>query len=246
MRLESAADGVAACRVLAGAGMRAVEISLAQPDAAAAIAEAVDDLAGVAFVGAGTVRTVTDAAAAVAAGAHFLVGPGLDQAVGAFANERDLLYVPGALTPTEVETASRWSPLVKLFPAGRFGPGYVNDLRAPLPDVALLATGGVDLENARAFLDAGAAAVAVGSGLVNASSRRRTRRPGRKRAPPTATRRSGDTDDKEALGKMAVRGILPVIPTPFAERPLRRRELRTSPPAHVPRLRRLHAAREHG
>ena len=170
VRLESAADGVAACRVLAGAGMRAVEISLAQPDAAAAIAEAVNDLAGVAFVGAGTVRTVADAAAAVAAGAQFLVGPGLDQAVGAFANERDLLYVPGALTPTEVETASRWSPLVKLFPAGRFGPGYVKDLRAPLPDVALLATGGVDLENARAFLDAGAAAVAVGSGLVNASS----------------------------------------------------------------------------
>ena len=106
VRLESAADGVVACRVLAGAGMRAVEISLAQPDAAAAIAEAV----------------------------------------------------------------SRWSPLVKLFPAGRFGPGYVKDLRAPLPDVTLLATGGVDLENARAFLDAGAAAVAVGSALVNASS----------------------------------------------------------------------------
>jgi 2-dehydro-3-deoxyphosphogluconate aldolase/(4S)-4-hydroxy-2-oxoglutarate aldolase len=170
VRLDSAADAVSACRVVAGAGLRALEISLAQPDAAAAIAEVADDLAGVAFVGAGTVRTVTDAAAAVAAGASFLVGPGFDQAVAAFANERDLLYVPGALTPTEVETASRWSPLVKLFPASRFGPGYVKDLRAPLPDVALLPTGGIDLENARAFLDAGATAVAVGSGLVNASS----------------------------------------------------------------------------
>jgi 2-dehydro-3-deoxyphosphogluconate aldolase/(4S)-4-hydroxy-2-oxoglutarate aldolase len=78
--------------------------------------------------------------------------------------------LPGALTPTEVERASRWSPLVKLFPAGRLGPGYVRDLRAPFPDVALVPTGGVTVDDARLFLDAGAAAVALGSSLVNASS----------------------------------------------------------------------------
>jgi 2-dehydro-3-deoxyphosphogluconate aldolase/(4S)-4-hydroxy-2-oxoglutarate aldolase len=170
VRCASAADAVTACGVLAGAGMRAIEISLAQPDATAAIAEASATLADVAFIGAGTIRTVSHAAAAAAAGARFLVSPGLDEAVAAWANQHDLLYLPGALTPSEVEAASRWSPLVKLFPAGRFGPGYVQDLRAPFPDVALVPTGGVDLDNAPAFLDAGAAAVALGSALVNAAS----------------------------------------------------------------------------
>jgi 2-dehydro-3-deoxyphosphogluconate aldolase/(4S)-4-hydroxy-2-oxoglutarate aldolase len=168
VRLETRDEAVAACKILAGAGLRALEVSLAQAGATAVIAEAADELAGMAFVGAGTIRTVRDAAAAVAAGAQFLVGPGLDEAVAAWAGERDLLYVPGALTPTEVEAASRWSPLVKLFPAGRFGPGYLRDLRAPFPDVRLVPTGGVDLDNARPFLDAGATAVALGSSLVNA------------------------------------------------------------------------------
>jgi 2-dehydro-3-deoxyphosphogluconate aldolase / (4S)-4-hydroxy-2-oxoglutarate aldolase len=168
VRLGTRDEAVAACRILAAAGLRAVEVSLAQAEATAAIAEAADELAGVAFVGAGTIRTIADATAAVAAGAQFLVGPGLDEAVAAWASERDLLYVPGALTPTEVEAAARWSRLVKLFPAGRFGPGYVRDLRAPFPDVPLVPTGGVDLDNARPFLDAGAAAVALGSSLVNA------------------------------------------------------------------------------
>jgi 2-dehydro-3-deoxyphosphogluconate aldolase/(4S)-4-hydroxy-2-oxoglutarate aldolase len=170
VRLESTGDAVTACRLLGEAGMRAVEISLAQPNATAAIAEAADELSGITFLGAGTVRTVADAAAAVDAGAEFLVSPGLDLAVAAWAQERDVLYLPGALTPTEVETAARWSPLVKLFPAGTLGPRYVRDLRAPFPDVALVPTGGVDLENARAYLEAGAAAVAIGSALVNQHS----------------------------------------------------------------------------
>lgn len=168
VRMNTAADAVAACRALADGGLRTVEVSLAQFGATEAIAEAVAELEGIAFVGAGTVRTLAHAEAALAAGAQFLVGPGLDPTVAAWASERDVLYVPGALTPTEVEAASRWSPLVKLFPARSLGPGYVRDLCAPFPDIALLPTGGVDLENARTFLAAGATAVALGSALVNA------------------------------------------------------------------------------
>lgn len=170
VRLETEAEAVAACVTLATAGLRTLEISLANPGAIEAIAAASRELDRAAFVGAGTVRTVAHATAAVAAGADFLVSPGLNQAVAAWAKERDVLLLPGALTPTEVDAAAGWSPLVKLFPAGRFGPAYVKDLRAPFPDVALVPTGGVDLENAQAFLGAGAAAVAVGSALVNRSS----------------------------------------------------------------------------
>jgi 2-dehydro-3-deoxyphosphogluconate aldolase / (4S)-4-hydroxy-2-oxoglutarate aldolase len=77
--------------------------------------------------------------------------------------------VPGALTPTEVEQA--WglgAAMVKLFPAGALGPRYVKDLRAPLPDIPLLCTGGVDADNAAAFLEAGATAVGLGSSLLPA------------------------------------------------------------------------------
>jgi 2-dehydro-3-deoxyphosphogluconate aldolase/(4S)-4-hydroxy-2-oxoglutarate aldolase len=170
VRLDTEADAVSACLALAAGGIHAVEISLAQPGATAAIAAASAELTGAVFVGAGTVRTAAHAAAAVDAGAEFLVSPGFDESVAAWARERDVLLLPGAMTPTEVERAARWSPLVKLFPAGRLGPGYVKDLRAPFPDVALVPTGGVDGENARAFLDAGAAAVAVGSALVDRNS----------------------------------------------------------------------------
>jgi 2-dehydro-3-deoxyphosphogluconate aldolase/(4S)-4-hydroxy-2-oxoglutarate aldolase len=166
VRMQTADEAVAASRILVEAGLRAVEVSLAQAGATEAIAMASDELAERAFVGAGTVRNIADATAAVEAGAQFLVAPSLDEEVAAWADERDLLYIPGALTPTEIETAARRSPLVKLFPAGRFGPGYVRDLRAPFPDVALLPTGGINLDNARAFLDAGATAVALGSALV--------------------------------------------------------------------------------
>jgi 2-dehydro-3-deoxyphosphogluconate aldolase/(4S)-4-hydroxy-2-oxoglutarate aldolase len=75
--------------------------------------------------------------------------------------------VPGAFTPTEVEQAmALGAAMVKLFPAGALGPGYVRDLRAPLPDAQLLCTGGVDAGNAAAFLEAGAAAVGLGSSLL--------------------------------------------------------------------------------
>ena len=84
------------------------------------------------------------------------------------ARELGILQIPGAFSPTEVAAAiSGGAPLVKLFPASTLGPGYVRDLLAPFPDARLVPTGGVDERNAREFLDAGAAALAVGSSLVS-------------------------------------------------------------------------------
>jgi 2-dehydro-3-deoxyphosphogluconate aldolase/(4S)-4-hydroxy-2-oxoglutarate aldolase len=170
VRLDDRGAALAACRILARAGVRVLEISLATPGATTALAAAADELTGEAFVGAGTVRTLAQAVTAVEAGAAFLVAPGLDEEVADWAGEHDVLYVPGALTPTEVEAASRRSPLVKLFPAGRLGPGYVRDLLAPFPEAALVPTGGVGLDDARGYLEAGAVAVALGSALVDAAS----------------------------------------------------------------------------
>ncbi|HEY1317113.1 MAG TPA: bifunctional 4-hydroxy-2-oxoglutarate aldolase/2-dehydro-3-deoxy-phosphogluconate aldolase [Gaiella sp.] len=149
---------------LADAGVRVVEITLDSDDALGAIerARARGDLT----VLAGTVREPEQVQAAVSAGAQGVVGPTLSLPVLERAAALGLPAIPGALTPTEIETARRaGAALVKLFPARVGGPRYVRDVLAPLTDVPLLVTGGVDATNAREFLAAGAVAVGVGSGL---------------------------------------------------------------------------------
>jgi 2-dehydro-3-deoxyphosphogluconate aldolase/(4S)-4-hydroxy-2-oxoglutarate aldolase len=149
---------------LADAGIRVVEVTLDSDGALAAIERARSR--GDVTVLAGTVRRVDEVDAAVSAGAEAVVGPGLSRAVVERAAELGVPAIPGALTPTEIETArTAGAAMVKLFPARLGGPRYVADVLAPLADVPLLVTGGVDATNARAFLDAGAVAVGIGSAL---------------------------------------------------------------------------------
>jgi 2-dehydro-3-deoxyphosphogluconate aldolase/(4S)-4-hydroxy-2-oxoglutarate aldolase len=151
---------------LEAGGVRVVEISLAADGAVEAISRWRVGFERL-VIGAGTILTPAHAAAAAEAGASFLVSPGLHPGVGDQARRAGVPYIPGALTPTEVHACmASGAPLVKLFPAARLGPGYVRDLRGPFPDLRLMPTGGVDESNARLFLDAGAAAVAVGGGLL--------------------------------------------------------------------------------
>jgi len=146
---------------LRAAGIAVVEVTLDSDDALETIRRHPGALAG-------TVRTPEQVDAAVAAGAGAVVSPSFSPAVVERAVELGIPAIPGALTPTEVEAAWRaGAAMVKLFPAGLGGPGYVRDLLAPLADLPLLVTGGVDASNARAFLDAGAAAVGVGSALAD-------------------------------------------------------------------------------
>ncbi len=121
-------------------------------------------------VGAGSVRGLEQARAAVAAGAEFLVSAHLDTAIAGWARENDVPYLPGALSPTEI--AAAWSlgpPAVKVFPAQLGGPAYVRSLLGPFPDLALIPTGGVDGGNAGAYLEAGAVAIGVGGWLTSHS-----------------------------------------------------------------------------
>jgi 2-dehydro-3-deoxyphosphogluconate aldolase/(4S)-4-hydroxy-2-oxoglutarate aldolase len=157
---------------LADAGVGVIEITLDDPDAAAAIERARSR--GDVTVLAGTVRRAQQVDLAAAAGAEAVVSPGFVREVVERAAALGVPAVPGALTPTEVETA--WiagAALVKLFP-GRFGgPAYVRELLAPLADVPLLVTGGIDSTNARDYLDAGAVAVGAGSALEHPAEARR-------------------------------------------------------------------------
>jgi len=162
--LRRARDVDARVEALAAAGVGVIEITLDADDALAAIERA--RRRGDVSVLAGTVRTADQVGAAVAAGAEAIVGPGTTREVIERAAGLGVPVIPGALTPTEIEHAwTAGAALVKLFPASAVGPGYVRDVLAPLADVPLLVTGGVDAANARAFLEAGAVAVGIGSAL---------------------------------------------------------------------------------
>jgi 2-dehydro-3-deoxyphosphogluconate aldolase/(4S)-4-hydroxy-2-oxoglutarate aldolase len=152
---------------LAEEGVKLIEVSLTTEGALGVIARARADLGPHAVIGAGTVLTAQDAGDAQAAGAAFIVTPGL----GAGVDEAIRLGLPtlaGAFTPSEVVAArSAGATAVKLFPAAQAGgPGYLKALRSPFPDVAFVPVGGVDAESGRGYLQAGAVAIGVGRPLV--------------------------------------------------------------------------------
>lgn len=119
-------------------------------------------------LGAGTVLTAEQVRLAEQAGAQFIVSPNVDSEVIRTTKKLNLFSLPGALTPTEIVSARRaGADMVKLFPVGNFGPGYVKDLRGPLSDIPLIAVGGINQENIVQFLAAGAVGVGVGGSLVS-------------------------------------------------------------------------------
>jgi len=158
---------------LADAGARAFEITFDAANAEADLASVRQRLArrsdGPFIVGAGTVLRRGQLEAARRAGADFAVAPVLDATLVATAVEEGLPFIPGAFTPTEVAVAwAAGATFVKLFPASAVGPAFVRELRGPMPDVELIPTGGIDATNALSFLDAGAAAVGIGSAITRA------------------------------------------------------------------------------
>ncbi|MGD9736498.1 MAG: bifunctional 4-hydroxy-2-oxoglutarate aldolase/2-dehydro-3-deoxy-phosphogluconate aldolase [Solirubrobacterales bacterium] len=163
VRADSPQAAVDAASALAEGGVRAVEITFTTPEATRAI-ERLRDRDEL-FVGAGTVRTVPQAEAAIGAGAEFLVSPGLSFDVLAVARREAVAAIPGALTPTEVDAASEWSQVIKLFPASVGGPSYLRALSGPFPDLRLIPTGGVSVSNLGEWRGAGAFALGAGSDL---------------------------------------------------------------------------------
>lgn len=157
----------AALEVLVDAGIRSLEITLNTPGALEALRRAGTRFGPEVAVGAGTVRTVADLDAAVAAGAGFLVSPHSEPVLGARARELGVAYLPGAFTPTEIVAAwTAGATAVKLFPARLGGPRYLRDIREPLPDIPILPTGGVSVENVAEWFAAGAVAVGAGGSLI--------------------------------------------------------------------------------
>ena len=160
---------------LIDAGARLFEVTFDGPDPSGDVVAVREQLAsGSGLVGAGTVRTAEQLDAAIAAGVDFGVSPVFDRGIVAASVDAGLPFVAGASTPTEVDAAWRTgATFVKLFPGSFLGPGFVRELRGPMPEIETVVTGSVDASNAAAFLEAGAVAVGVGSAIVRAGATER-------------------------------------------------------------------------
>lgn len=167
VRAPQIPDPAELCAALASGGIRAVEFTFTTPNLPEVLAAAAGSKAAGQHIGAGTVVTAEQAAAAIDAGAEFLVTPAVRPEVAAVAERRGIPVFLGAFTPTEVMQAiDLGAAAVKIFPASALGPRYLKDLHGPLPDVRLVPSGGVSSANARAFLDHGAFAVCCGTEVV--------------------------------------------------------------------------------
>jgi 2-dehydro-3-deoxyphosphogluconate aldolase/(4S)-4-hydroxy-2-oxoglutarate aldolase len=149
-------------------GLVALEVTMNSPGAAEQIATLAKEQGDRLAVGAGTVTSVAEFRVARHAGAAFIVTPNLDLEVLALCRECGLPAFPGAMTSSEIVAAwTHGATMVKLFPAGALGPGYLKAIKAPLDSIPLLPTGGISLDNAPAFLAAGASGFGIGSPLFD-------------------------------------------------------------------------------
>ena len=168
IRLADGARLQAVAEALAAGGVRAIEVTMTVPRAAALIAQLSRSLPPDSIVGAGTVLDAETAREVIDAGARFVVSPVFRRAVLEACHERDVAAMPGCFTPTEILDAwDAGADIVKVFPATALGPGFFSDLRGPLPQVRMMPTGGVTRENAGDWIRAGAAAIGVGTALVD-------------------------------------------------------------------------------
>jgi len=169
VRAQSADEAMQAIDAIRAGGIPILEITMTVPGAVGLIEEVANRYGDEALVGAGTVLDGETARACILAGARFVVSPALDVETIEVCRHNDVAVMPGALTPTEVVLAwSAGADFVKVFPAGAVGgASYIKSLKAPLPQIELVPTGGVSLKTAADFIKAGASALGVGADLVD-------------------------------------------------------------------------------
>ena len=168
VRASSAAEAVQVVEAITAGGVSLLEITMTVPGAVQVIEQLVKRFGDQIVVGAGTVLDPEVARACIAVGAQFIVSPALNLETIKCCRDQAIPVMPGALTPTEIVTAwNAGADFVKVFPCGALGgASYIKSLKAPLPQIELVPTGGVNLKTAGSFIEAGAAAIGVGADLV--------------------------------------------------------------------------------
>jgi 2-dehydro-3-deoxyphosphogluconate aldolase/(4S)-4-hydroxy-2-oxoglutarate aldolase len=168
IRLKDPARVRGVVEALAAGGVRALEVTMTVPRAVELIRELAPGMPEGFMLGAGTVTDAETARAVIDAGAAFVVGPVFRRDVIAACHDQDVTAIPGCFSPTEILAAHEaGADIIKVFPATALGPQYIRDVRAPLPQVKLMPTGGVTIQNAADWIRAGAVAVGIGSALLD-------------------------------------------------------------------------------
>jgi 2-dehydro-3-deoxyphosphogluconate aldolase/(4S)-4-hydroxy-2-oxoglutarate aldolase len=168
MRAKSSEQLIAAADAIQAGGVLAIEVTMTTPGALAVIEQATHKYGDEVLFGAGSVLDAETARAAILAGAGFVVAPTLDLGTIVLCNRYSIPVMPGCYTPSEMLTAwQAGADMVKLFPASVGGPALIKAIRAPLPQLEIVPVGGVNLDTAADFIRNGAAALGVGSSLVN-------------------------------------------------------------------------------
>jgi 2-dehydro-3-deoxyphosphogluconate aldolase/(4S)-4-hydroxy-2-oxoglutarate aldolase len=171
IRMKDAARVAAVVDALANGGVRVLEITMTVPGAVDVIRSVSATLPDHIILGAGTVLDAETAIRVIDAGARFVVAPTFDPETIRACHARDVAAMPGCFSPTEMLRAWQLgADIIKVFPATGLGPGYLKDVRAPLPQLKLMPTGGVTVENAGDWIKAGAVAVGIGSALVDSKA----------------------------------------------------------------------------
>lgn len=149
-------------------GVKNIEITTTVPNAIDAIKELRKKTSEDVLIGAGTVLNIETAKSVLEAGGQFIVCPVLNIDIINFCKKNNMMIIPGCFTPTEIFSAySAGADLIKVFPATALGPKYFKDILAPFPYLKLMPTGGVSIENVGEWIKAGAAAIAIGSDLLD-------------------------------------------------------------------------------
>jgi 2-dehydro-3-deoxyphosphogluconate aldolase/(4S)-4-hydroxy-2-oxoglutarate aldolase len=168
IRASSKDQLVGIAEALLAGGVPAIEVTMSTPKAIAGIEMLADRFGDTAVIGVGTAIDAATARDAIAAGAQFVVSPVFDEQIVSTVRRYGKIVIPGAFTPTEILRAwSAGADVVKVFPSTALGPQYFKDILAPLPQLRLTPTGGVDLKNAADWIKAGAVFLGAGSSLVS-------------------------------------------------------------------------------
>jgi len=168
IRTNNASELIEVTDAIKAGGVDIIEVTMTTPNALSVISSVAAKYDDEVLVGVGSVLDAVTARAAMLAGANFVVSPVTKPDIIEMCNRYGTVVMPGAFTPTEILKAwEAGADYVKVFPSSGVGPGYIKDIKAPMPHISLVPTGGVNLNNAEEFIRVGAAALGVGSALVN-------------------------------------------------------------------------------
>ncbi|MFP4005763.1 MAG: bifunctional 4-hydroxy-2-oxoglutarate aldolase/2-dehydro-3-deoxy-phosphogluconate aldolase [Candidatus Hadarchaeia archaeon] len=167
IRTESSEELIEVAKAIREGGVRCIEVAMTTPNALKVIEDVVDEIEDV-LIGAGTVLDAETARMAILSGAEYVVSPTTDYDMIEMAHRYDKVVAPGTFTPNEILNAWKaGGDIIKVFPASRLGPKFLSDVKAPLPQVRLMPTGGVSKDNAADFIEAGAEVLCAGSSIID-------------------------------------------------------------------------------